>query len=128
MNKLKLPILLIFLTVTLITNGQNSQNDSKDSLCVQIFDCDLDTIELIVPSGWDSIEIFEYMEGFIKTFKYSDGSIVSILCGANAKLSIQNQTLNSRKIIIEGYEIVYELVPDDRVHLFDKAFDRMIEK
>jgi hypothetical protein len=128
MKRLKLPILLFFLTVTSFTSAQVSQNKNIDTLSTQIFDCDSDSIELVLPLGWNKIENFEFMEGFIKTYSYLDGSTVSILCGSNAILDISDTTLNSRKISIKGRELIYEQVPIERVSLFDDAFDFMEKK
>jgi len=88
--------------------------------------CDSDTLELILPSNWESTRIFQYEEGFIKTYNYLDNSSLSILCGSNAFLSTANDSLNSRKISVNGREITYNHVPDERLNQFNSAFDQMV--
>jgi hypothetical protein len=90
--------------------------------------CESDTIEIYIPEGHVSTDTFNYIEGFIQTFIYPNNSTVSILCGANATLSInvdKTDGLYFRMIKFRHHDMTYERVTSEMKHVFDEAFDMM---
>ncbi len=82
--------------------------------------------EIPVPCNYLRIDYFQYTEGQILTIHYPDSSTISILCGSNANINIpENKTknLHHKKVIIKGYQITYENVPEQRLRLFNYAFE-----
>lgn len=112
--------------VSLSSFGQTAEIKSIQSKNLL---CDNDLLKIYFPEGYLSTDTFSYMEGFIQTFKYPDGSSISILCGANATFSNdedQAKGLYSRKIKVKGYEMTFQRVTLKMKPVFDRAFD-MIE-
>ncbi len=97
---------------------------------VGLDDCMGKSIMLTLPTGLKKTDRNYYEEGFIIYYSYTDSSIVSILCGANAELNLSeifDENKLSRKERILGRTMIYENVPKERKMEFDKAFDQMME-
>lgn len=73
------------------------------------------------------MNVYEYLEGFVKMYIYRDKSSISIFCGADAHLSIDHDLFNSRMIFLKGHEITFNNVPNERLKKFNEAFDKMVE-
>ena len=123
-------ILLFVFTCCLssVIHGQSNENTSIQS--VKLW-CENDSITIYIPDGYLSTDTFNYMEGYIQTFFYPDSSTVSILCGANATLSIgeyEVDELYSRKINYKYHDVTYERVTSKMKAVFDESFDMMEKK
>ena len=97
---------------------------------VGIEDCMGKRKKLYLPVGWTKSERNYYGEGFMETYSYSDKSVISLLCGANAELNFSELFDNekySRKESTVGRTIMYENVPEETKIEFDAAFDKMME-
>lgn len=131
MKLLTFLILIIFWTTLLNCQAQNEKLGLDDSLQLEIFNCRNDTFELKLPKGWIKTDIFNYEEGFIQSYIYSDLSTISILCGANAELNMTENKDNSlyyRKSNVGKRTITYERVRKERLIVFDYAFDKLEKK
>lgn len=96
-----------------------------DSLTKYSFDCMGSKIKIHVPCDYIRIDTFQYTEGEILTIVYPDSSNIMILCGAEANISIREDKaleLYYKKVIVKGYQLIYDSVPKNKLHLFDKAF------
>lgn len=79
-----------------------------------------------MPCNYLWTDYFQYTEGQILTIHYPDSSTISILCGYEAILSIQdNKTegLHYKKVIVKGYQVTYANVPGQKLRLFNNAFE-----
>jgi len=119
-------LLIVFICcLSSATFGQFTKTDSIQSVNLI---CENDTIEIYIPEEYVSTDTFNYMEGFIQTFIYPDSSTISILCGANATLCInedQADGLYFRKIKFRHHDMIYERVTPEMKLVFDEAFDMM---
>lgn len=94
--------------------------------------------DLTVPKGWSKTEKYDYTEGNVQTFYYSDKSFITVICG-----SLMNFETPEKKQVdkfwrqekILGKMIIYGNVTKERKMIFDRAFDKtkvskktMIEK
>ena len=98
----------------------------EDSLTRHSFDCLVRKLEIHVPCNYLHINYFQYSEGQIITIHYRDSSMISILCGTQADIAMQNKKtegLHYKKVIIKGYQIIYENVPEQKLRLFNSAFE-----
>lgn len=99
-----------------------------DSLTNYSFNCLGSKLKIHVPCNYLRTDYFQYTEGQILTIHYPDSSSITILCGTQADLSIEdNKTkeLYDKKVIVKGYQITYENVPEKRLRLFNTAFELM---
>ena len=122
---MKAILVSISFLISLISLGQDDLYEKDDIMRLEIVMCEWDTTELILPTGWDSTDVFNYVEGFIKTYHYPDKSSVSILCGSNADLGVERNLTGNRKIIVNGHQITYNHVPEEKIEVFNQAFNRM---
>ncbi|HCW08780.1 MAG TPA: hypothetical protein DGG95_15595 [Cytophagales bacterium] len=106
--------------------GQQMKNVDRDSLTTVTVKCINDSLMIKIPSGQYKTQKTNYVEGFIFSIVYSDGSHISILCGHDAELNIgemRGSGLFARKSEVKGRKIIYENVKQERVNIFNKAFD-----
>jgi hypothetical protein len=90
------------------------------------FDCDGSWQKIHVPCNYLRTDYLQYIEGQILTIHYPDSSTISILCGSNMDIGItDNKTkgLHYKKVIIKGYQLIYEDVPRQKLRLFNNAFE-----
>jgi hypothetical protein len=83
-----------------------------------------------VPCNYLRTDYFQYTEGEILTITYPDSSTIEILCGTQADISIEdNETngLHHKKVTVKGYQLIYENVPEQKLRLFNAAFDLLKE-
>jgi hypothetical protein len=102
----------------------------EDSLISYSFDCLGNKLKIHVPCNYLRTDYLQYTEGEILTIHYPDSSTICILCGADADLSItDNKTkeLYSKKVIVKGYQVTYENVPEQKLQLFNNAFELLNE-
>jgi len=107
-----------------------SRNACRDSLITYSFNCRGNDLKIHVPCNYLRTDYFQYTEGEILTIHYPDSSTISILCGADADLSItHNKTkeVYSKKVIVKGYQVTYENVPEQKLQLFNNAFELLKE-
>lgn len=90
-----------------------------------------DTIprQLWLPTGYVATKPVWYGEGSVRDFRYADHSAVTLLCGANAQLSLPKKRSNGfydRKEVLPGCccQLRYVHVPVARVAVFNRAFDQ----
>lgn len=98
----------------------------KDSLTVYSFDCLGSKLKIHVPCNYLRTDYLQYTEGQILTIHYPDSSNIGILCGTQANIGIQenkNRGLHYKKVIIRGYQVIYANVPEQKLRLFNKAFE-----
>ena len=104
----------------------SNRKTCKDSLTNYSFDCDGSSLKIHVPCNYLRTSYFQYAEGEILTIHYPDSSIINILCGSNADISIEdnkNNGLHHKKVIVKGYQITYANVPGQKLRLFNNAFE-----
>jgi hypothetical protein len=98
----------------------------QDSLTNYSFECLGNRLEIHLPCYYLRTEYLQYTEGQILTIFYPDSSTISILCGTQANLSIDEKKTNerySKKVVVSGYQFTYTNVPKNKMHIFNKAFD-----
>ena len=98
----------------------------RDSLTEYFFNCLGRKLKIHIPCNYLRTHHFPYTEGEILTITYPDSSSIGILCGSQANLSIQdNKTkgLNYKKVIVKGYQVIYQNVPGQKLRLFNSAFE-----
>ena len=126
MNRL---FITIFGLLILVSCGGLEKKEFKlDEVILE--DCMGKRKMLFLPTGWIKSDRNYYGEGFMEYYSYTDKSIISVLCGANAELNFSqlfDKEKYSRKETIPGRIIMYENVPEERKTEFDKAFDKMME-
>ncbi len=108
----------------------SSRRPCKDSLTNYSFNCFGNKLKIHVPCNYLRTNYFQYTEGEILTIHYPDSSTISILCGTEADLSIpDNKTkgLHHKKVIVKGYQLSYENVPEEKLQLFNNAFELLNE-
>jgi len=105
--------------------GQSDDIHNDDSLSTQYLEDGSRQLNLFIPSDYVQKDTMHYVEGLIVTFVYDDKSSITVLCGANANLQVSEDSANlySRKIIVDGFQITYEQVPQSKLSLFNRAFD-----
>jgi hypothetical protein len=104
----------------------SNRKTCKDSLTNYSFDCDGSWQKIHVPCNYLRTDYLQYIEGQILTIHYPDSSTISILCGSNMDIGItDNKTkgLHYKKVIIKGYQLIYEDVPRQKLRLFNNAFE-----
>lgn len=89
-----------------------------------------DTIprHLWLPSGYVATKPEWYGEGSVRAFRYADQSVITLLCGANAQLSLpkkRRKGFYDRKEVLPDCccQLLYTHVPATRVADFNRAFD-----
>ncbi|MEO6547732.1 MAG: hypothetical protein ABIN94_07015 [Ferruginibacter sp.] len=108
----------------------SNQQTFRDSLINYSFDCLGSKLKIHVPFNYSHIDYFQYTEGQILTIRYPDSSSISILCGTQANISIQESKtkgLHYKKVIVKGYQVIYENVPGQKLRLFNNAFELLNE-
>ena len=126
MNRLFIVIIGLFILTG--CGGLEKKEFKFDEIGIE--DCMGKRKKLFLPIGWTKSERNYYGEGFMETYNYSDKSVISLLCGANAELSFSelfDKEKYSRKESSVGRTIMYENVPEKRKMEFDAAFDKMME-
>ncbi|MEP2238079.1 MAG: hypothetical protein ABJI22_06935 [Maribacter sp.] len=121
-------IVIIGLLILVSCDGLEKKEFKFNEVGVE--DCMGKRKKLYLPIGWTKSERNYYGEGFMETYNYSDKSVISLLCGANAELSFSelfDEEKYSRKESSVGRTIMYENVPKERKMEFDAAFDKMME-
>ena len=90
-----------------------------------------DTIpwQLWLPNGYVATKPAWYGEGSVQAFRYADQSVITLLCGANAQLSLpkkKKKGFYDRKEVLPGccYQLLYTHVPATRVAVFNRVFDQ----
>ena len=71
---------------------------SSDTLVFYRYACYNDTTSILLPTDYIGPKYYFYEEGSIISFYSNDLSIVSILCGANARLSVDSSYLQTNRI------------------------------
>jgi hypothetical protein len=97
-----------------------------DSLTDYSFNCLGNELKIHVPCNYLRTDYFQYTEGQILTIHYPDSSTISILCGYEASLSIQDNKIKGlyyKKVIVKGYNVTYANVPGQKLRLFNTAFE-----
>lgn len=120
---------IISLLISVSTFAQKSKI-CKDSLTNYSFNCLGSNLKIHVPCNYLRTDYFQYTEGQILTITYPDSSTIEILCGTQADISIQdNKTegLFYKKVIVKGYQVIYENVPGHKLQLFNNAFELLNE-
>ena len=125
MNKIVISIAIGLISLT------NCLAQTKDLLVkVTEQNCQGESIELYIPKDWIKIQKEDYDGGFIKSYLFSDYSIVSLQCGIIPNSldieALKSCGVNSREISVNGIAISYNNVFDDNKPIFDKAFDRTL--
>jgi hypothetical protein len=98
----------------------------KDSLINYSFNCLGNKLEIHLPCNYLRTDYFQYTEGEILKITYPDSSTISILCGTQANISIQDNKTNGlhyKKVIVKGYQVIYANVPGQKLRLFNTAFE-----
>ena len=98
----------------------------KDSLTEYAFNCLGNNLKIHIPCNYLRTNYFQYTEGQILKITYPDSSKIGVLCGTQANISVSDEKNNGhhcKKVIIKGYQFTYDKVPNQKVHLFDKAFE-----
>ena len=90
--------------------------------------CDTTPRQLLLPQGYVSTKPEWYGEGSVQAFRYADRSVITLLCGSNAQLSLpkrQKKGCYSRKEVLPGScaQLMYSNVPAARVALFNHMLD-----
>ena len=97
-----------------------------DSLTDYSFNCLGKELKIHVPCNYLRTDYFQYTEGQILTIHYPDSSTIGILCGTQANISIQDnkiEGLHYKKVIVKGYQVIYQNVPRQKLRLFNYAFE-----
>ncbi len=100
----------------------------KDSLSEYSFNCLGNNLKIHIPCNYLRTNYFQYTEGQILKITYPDSSTIGILCGTLADISVSDKKangLNNKKVIVKGYQLTYDKVPNQKVRLFDKAFEQL---
>lgn len=116
---------LLFISLLFTNCGEKKQPENLLEK-VELKNCRI--TELTLPKGWGKTEKYEYTEGNVQTFFYSDNSFITIICG-----SLMNFETPEKKQVdkfwrqekIMGKMIIYGNVTKERKMIFDKAFDEM---
>lgn len=98
----------------------------QDSLADYFFDCLGNKLKIHVPCNYLRTDYLQYTEGQILIIHYPDSSTISILCGTMTDLGVQDKKtigLYDKKVIVKDYQITYANVPEQRLKLFNYAFE-----
>lgn len=79
-----------------------------------------------MPCNYLRTAYLQYTEGQILTIHYPDSSYIRILCDDMTTLCNEdNETndLHHKKVIVKGYQITYDNVPEQKLQIFNKAFE-----
>lgn len=107
-----------------------SNQACKDSLTEYSFNCLGTELTIHVPCNYLRTDFFQYTEGEILIIHYPDASSISILCGTQASFSNAEASTNGlhhKNVIVKGYQLTYSNVPEQKLRLFDTAFE-LLEK
>lgn len=118
----------VVLLAVLLLAGEvqvGSAQVNQPSLMLYECDCGWNKVSLYLPPGYNTPRQTWYEEGFIWYISYPDQSYITLLCGANAKLSLPKpkKGLYQRQAVLAGHPILYARVPQDKVSLFNRFFD-----
>lgn len=110
--------------------GQAGLTPSPDGTAYSVTCFCGDTIPrpLWLPAGYVVSKPHWYGEGSMRAFIYADKSVISLLCGANATLSLpkkKKKGFYDRKEVLPGCccQLMYTHVPVARLADFNRAFD-----
>ena len=116
----------LLIITTFLTNCGGDEKAKNSLEKVKLENCRI--TELTLPKGWGKTERYDYTEGNVQTFFYTDNSFITIICGSQMNFEFPEKKQADkfwRKEKIMGKMIIYGNVTKERKMIFDRAFDEM---